>query len=126
MARHLDFATTHDHLAHACDSEAIADAEGVIERSALDRIYAIRSSLPKHILGDEGAVRTWTSLAKVERALRALETSICGSGPSATASHLGSGRSPAARARQAGRREVDRERAVRGLPGHVPPGLEIV
>jgi DDE family transposase len=49
-------------------------AEQIAAEAALDGLYAVRTSLPAATLDDRAAVRSYKSLALVERAFRALKT----------------------------------------------------
>jgi hypothetical protein len=68
MAKHFEMTITDTTFTYGRMPETI-DAE-----AALDGIYVLRTSVPKHVLGAEDTVRAYKDLAKVERAFRCLKT----------------------------------------------------
>ena len=68
MAKHFELTITDTAFTYGRKQKAI-DAE-----AALDGIYVLRTSVPKHVLGTEDTVRAYKDLAKVERAFRCLKT----------------------------------------------------
>ncbi len=66
MAKRFTLTITDDHFAFTRKTGAIANAEPAMERSALDGLYVIRTSVAKETLSDEGAIRAYKSLAQVE------------------------------------------------------------
>jgi Transposase DDE domain len=68
MRKHFELTITDDSFAFARkDAEIAAEA-------ATDGIYIVRTSLPSGVLDDTEAVRSYKSLARVERAFRCLKT----------------------------------------------------
>ncbi len=68
MAKHFELTIADDRFAFARKREQIA------QEAALDGLYAVRTSLPEETLADNTAVKTYKSLAMVERAFRCLKT----------------------------------------------------
>ena len=68
MAKHFELTITDARFAFARKHEQIA------QEAALDGLYVVRTSLPEETLGDDAAVKTYKSLAMVERAFRCLKT----------------------------------------------------
>ena len=68
MAKHFELTITDTAFTYGRKQKTI-DAE-----AALDGIYVLRTSVPKHVLGAEDTVRAYKDLAKVERAFRCLKT----------------------------------------------------
>ena len=68
MAKHFELTISDARFAYARKAAQIA------EEAALDGLYAVRTSLPEQTLGDAEAVKTYKSLAQVERAFRCLKT----------------------------------------------------
>ena len=68
MAKHIELTISDAHLTYRRKTQQIA------EEAALDGLYAVRTSLPAHTLDDAATVRTYKSLAVVERAFRCLKT----------------------------------------------------
>jgi len=68
MAEHFDVTIADDRLVFARKRGEIA------QEAALDGFYAVRTSLPEETLADADTVRTYKSLARVERAFRCLKT----------------------------------------------------
>jgi len=68
MAKHFTLAITDTSFTFARDPAQIA------AEAALDGLYAVRTSLPETALDAAAAVKSYKSLARVERAFRALKT----------------------------------------------------
>jgi hypothetical protein len=68
MAKHIELMISDAHLTYRRKTQQIA------EEAALDGLYAVRTSLPAQTLDDAATVRTYKSLAVVERAFRCLKT----------------------------------------------------
>lgn len=68
MAKHFTLTITDTSFAFARNAARIA------AEAALDGLYAVRTSLPAAALDDRAAVKSYKSLALVERAFRALKT----------------------------------------------------
>jgi hypothetical protein len=68
MAKHFDLAITDTSFGFARKTAAIA------AEAATDGLYVVRTSLPAETLHDAAAVRSYKSLARVERAFRCLKT----------------------------------------------------
>ena len=68
MAKHIELTISDAHLTYRRKTQQIA------EEAALDGLYAVRTSLPAQTLDDAATVRTYKSLAVVERAFRCLKT----------------------------------------------------
>jgi transposase len=68
MRKHFDLAITDDSFSFARKTAAIA------AEAATDGLYVVRTSLPETTLGDADTVRSYKSLARVERAFRCLKT----------------------------------------------------
>ncbi len=68
MAKHFELTIADDRFAFARKREQIA------QEAALEGLYAVRTSLPEETLADNTAVKTYKSLAMVERAFRCLKT----------------------------------------------------
>ncbi len=68
MAKHFDLAITDTSFGFARKAEAIA------AEAATDGLYVVRTSLPAEALDDASTVRSYKSLARVERAFRCLKT----------------------------------------------------
>jgi transposase len=68
MKKHFDLTITDDAFSYARKTEAIA------AEAATDGLYVVRTSLPEQTLGDADIVRSYKSLARVERAFRCIKT----------------------------------------------------
>jgi transposase len=68
MKKHFDLAITDDAFSFARKTEEIA------AEAATDGLYVVRTSLPEATLGDADTVRSYKSLARVERAFRCIKT----------------------------------------------------
>lgn len=68
MAKHFELTITEDSFSYERREEQIK------AEAALDGVYVIRSSVPAEMMDAEDIVRTYKSLAKVERAFRSLKT----------------------------------------------------
>ena len=68
VAKHFDLVIEDDALRYAIDEKRVA------AEAALDGIYVIRTSLASKQMGAAEAVRSYKSLANVERAFRSLKT----------------------------------------------------
>src|SRR3954452_13869068 len=68
MAKHFDLDITEATFSFAGKATAIA------AEAATDGLYVVRTSLPAETLDDAAAVRSYTSLARVERAFRCIKT----------------------------------------------------
>jgi hypothetical protein len=68
MAKHFDLTISQARLAYARKTAQIA------EETALDGLYAVRTSLPEQTIDDAATVRAYKSLSRVERAFRCLKT----------------------------------------------------
>jgi hypothetical protein len=68
MKKHFDLTITDDTFSHARKTAEIA------AEAATDGLYVVRTSLPEATLGDAGTVRSYKSLARVERAFRCIKT----------------------------------------------------
>src|SRR6201991_5348485 len=71
MRKHFDLAITDDSFSFARKTAAIA------AEVATDGLYVVRTSLPETTLGDADTVRSYKSLARVERRSAASRPSIC-------------------------------------------------
>jgi hypothetical protein len=68
MAKHFRLSITDDAFSYDRDEQAIA------EEAALDGIYIVRTDVPAEELDAEETVRTYKSLARVERAFRSFKS----------------------------------------------------
>ena len=68
MAKHFDLAITDTSFGFARKRDAIA------AEAATDGLYVVRTSLPAETLDDAATVRSYKSLAQVERAFRCIKT----------------------------------------------------
>jgi transposase len=68
MKKHFDLEITDDAFGFARKTAEIA------AEAAIDGLYVVRTSLPEATLGDAGTVRSYKSLARVERAFRCIKT----------------------------------------------------
>ena len=68
MRKHFDLTITEDAFSFARKSAEIA------AEAATDGLYVVRTSLPEATLGDADTVRSYKSLARVERAFRCIKT----------------------------------------------------
>jgi transposase len=68
MKKHFDLTITHDTFSFARKTAEIA------AEAATDGIYVVRTSLPEAKLDDADTVRSYKSLARVERAFRCIKT----------------------------------------------------
>jgi hypothetical protein len=68
MAKHFELAIGDAAFSFARKTAAIA------AEAATDGLYVVRTSLPEATLGDAAAVRSYKSLARVERAFRCIKT----------------------------------------------------
>ncbi len=68
MKKYFDLAITDDAFSFARKTEEIA------AEAATDGLYVVRTSLPEATLGDVDTVRSYKSLARVERAFRCIKT----------------------------------------------------
>jgi transposase len=68
MRKHFDLTITDDAFSFARKSAEIA------AEAATDGLYVVRTSLPEATLGDADTVRSYKSLARVERAFRCIKT----------------------------------------------------
>jgi transposase len=68
MRKHFDLTITDDAFSFARKSAEIA------AEAATDGLYVVRTSLPEATLGDADPVRSYKSLARVERAFRCIKT----------------------------------------------------
>ena len=68
MRKHFDLTITDDAFSYVRKSAEIA------AEAATDGLYVVRTSLPEVTLGDADTVRSYKSLARVERAFRCLKT----------------------------------------------------
>lgn len=68
MKKHVDLIITDDTFRFARKTAEIA------AEAATDGLYVVRTSLPAATLGDADAVRSYKSLARVERAFRCIKT----------------------------------------------------
>jgi hypothetical protein len=68
IAKHFELTIADDRFAFARKVEQIA------QETALDGLYAVRTSLPEATLADADAVRAYKSLSQVEHAFRCLKT----------------------------------------------------
>jgi hypothetical protein len=68
MKKHFDLEITDDAFGFARKTAEIA------AEAATDGLYVVRTSLPEATLGDAGTVRSYKSLARVERAFRCIKT----------------------------------------------------
>jgi transposase len=68
MRKHFDLTITDDAFSYARKSAEIA------AEAAMDGLYVVRTSLPEARLGDAETVRSYKSLARVERAFRCIKT----------------------------------------------------
>ena len=68
MRKHFDLTITDDAFSFARKTAEIA------AEAATDGLYVVRTSLPEATLGDAETVRSYKSLARVERAFRCLKT----------------------------------------------------
>ena len=68
MAKHFEITITDDSFTYRCRSEAI-EAE-----ARLDGLYVIRTNLPQETMEAEDLVKSYKSLAQVERAFRSLKS----------------------------------------------------
>ena len=68
MKKHFDLTITDDAFSYARKTAEIA------AEAATDGLYVVRTSLPEQTLGDADTVRSYKSLARVERAFRCIKT----------------------------------------------------
>jgi DDE family transposase len=68
MKKHFDLTITDDAFSFARKTTEIA------AEAATDGLYVVRTSLPEQTLGDADTVRSYKSLARVERAFRCIKT----------------------------------------------------
>jgi transposase len=68
MKKHSDLTITDDAFSYARKTAEIA------AEAATDGLYVVRTSLPEQTLGDADTVRSYKSLARVERAFRCIKT----------------------------------------------------
>jgi hypothetical protein len=68
MKKHFDLTITDDAFSYARKTAEIA------AEAATDGLYVVRTSLPEATLGDADTVRSYKSLARVERAFRCIKT----------------------------------------------------
>jgi transposase len=68
MKKHFDLTITDDTFSFARKTTEIA------AEAATDGLYVVRTSLPSETLGDADTVRSYKSLARVERAFRCIKT----------------------------------------------------
>ena len=68
MKKHFDLNITDDAFSFARKTAEIA------AEAATDGLYVVRTSLPAETLGDADTVRSYKSLARVERAFRCIKT----------------------------------------------------
>jgi len=68
MRKHFDLTITDDAFSFARKSAEIA------AEAATDGLYVVRTSLPEATLGDDDTIRSYKSLARVERAFRCIKT----------------------------------------------------
>ena len=68
MRKHFDLTITDDAFSYVRKSAEIA------AEAATDGLYVVRTSLPEVTLGDADTVRSYKSLARVERAFRCIKT----------------------------------------------------
>ena len=86
IAKHLDL-----NIADTAFSFARKTAE-ITAEAAADGVYVIRTSLPAEAFDDATTVRSYKSLALVERAFRCIKPSICTSAPCITGWPIASAR----------------------------------
>ena len=86
MAKHFHLDITDTAFSFARKTAAVA------AEAATDGVYVIRTSLPKEVFDDAATVRSYKSLAFVERAFRCIKTSICRFGRSIIGWPIGSAR----------------------------------
>jgi transposase len=68
MKKHFDLTITDDAFSYA------RKTDGIAAEAATDGLYVVRTSLPEATLGDADTVRSYKSLARVERAFRCIKT----------------------------------------------------